>query len=139
MLDKFEISLIGELTFFIVLQVRHMESAIFINHVKYTKELLKKFCMKTCSSLVIPMSSSTKEKYKGGILVEITMYRGLIGSLLYLTASRIHIMFLVCIYARFQSDPKKYNFIVVKRTLKYLKGTKKVGLCYPKDYTYLIE
>ena len=63
--------------------------------------------------------------------VDQTKYRGLIGSLLYLTASRPDIMFVVCLCARFQSNPKEYHLKAAKRILKYLKGTTSVGLWYP--------
>jgi len=65
--------------------------------------------------------------------VDQTKYRGLIGSLLYLTTSRPDIMFVVCLCARYQANPKESHFKVAKRILKYLKGTTNVGLWYPSD------
>ena len=64
--------------------------------------------------------------------MDITKYQGMIGSLLYLTASRPDIMFSVCLYARFPSNPKESHLNVVKRVLKYLIGTMHLGLWYPK-------
>ena len=64
--------------------------------------------------------------------VDITSYRGMIGSLLYLTASRPDIMFSTCLCARFQSDPKESHLIDVKRIFRYLKGTPNLGIWYPK-------
>ncbi|XP_073017430.1 secreted RxLR effector protein 161-like [Primulina eburnea] len=75
------------------------------------------------------MSSSDE----GGISVDTEMYRGLIGSLSYLTANRLDIMFVVCLCARFQSNPMQSYFTVIKRILKYHKRTINVGLWYPKD------
>ena len=66
-----------------------------------------------------------------GVVVDQTKYRGLIGSLLYLTASRPDIMFVVCLYTRFQSNPKESHLKLAKRILKYLKGTSTVWLWYP--------
>ena len=63
-----------------------------------------------------------------GMTVDQTKFRGLIGSLLYLTASRPDIMFVVCLCARFQSNPKESHFKAAKQILKYLKGTTTVGL-----------
>ena len=60
-------------------------------------------------------------------------YRGLMGSLLYLTASRLDIMFVVCLCARYQSDPKESHYSATKRILKYLQGSKDVGLWYPNN------
>ena len=62
-----------------------------------------------------------------------TKYRGLIGSLLYLTASRPNIMFSVCLCARFQANPKESHFNAAKRIMKYLQGTTNVGLWYPSE------
>ncbi|XP_073294570.1 secreted RxLR effector protein 161-like [Primulina huaijiensis] len=83
------------------------------------------------------MSSSTKlDKDESGIPIEVTQYRGLISSLLYLTASRPDILFDVCICSRFQSNPKQSHYIAAKRILKYLKGTQNVGLWYPNDSSF---
>ena len=77
------------------------------------------------------MSSSTKiEKYDQDISVDQKLYRSMIGSLLYLTASRPDIMFSVCLCARFQSNPKKSHLLTVKRIFKYLSGSQNVGLWY---------
>ncbi|XP_073302961.1 uncharacterized protein [Primulina huaijiensis] len=82
-------------------------------------------------------SSHTKlDKDKSGIPVEVTQYRGLIGSLLYLTVSRLDILFAVCICARFQSNPKQSHYIAGKRILKYLKRTQNIGLWYPNDSSF---
>ncbi|GKB97783.1 hypothetical protein Tco_0983920 [Tanacetum coccineum] len=80
-----------------------------------------------------PMSSDTKlTKDEECESVDSTKYRGTIGSLLYLTASRPDIMFSVCLCARFQEDPKTYHLEAVKRIFRYIKGTTHVGLWYPK-------
>jgi len=68
-----------------------------------------------------------------GANVNQTKYRGLIGSLLYLTVSRPYIMFSVCLCARYQANPKESHFMAAKRILKYLKGTIDVGLWYPTE------
>ena len=71
-------------------------------------------------------------QHESGIPIDITKYRGMIGSLLYLTASRPEIMFSVCLCARFQANPKESHLMVVKQIMKYLKGTTNVSLWYPK-------
>jgi len=68
-------------------------------------------------------------------VVDQTKFRRLVGSLLYLTTSRPDIMFVVCLCARFQSNPKESQLKVAKRILKYLKGTTRVGLWYPFSYS----
>ena len=88
--------------------------------------------MDKCKPISTPFSTSCHLDHdEAGISVDETKYRGLIGSLLYLTASRPDIMFAVCMCARFQSAPKESHYNAVKRILKYLQGTKEVGLWYP--------
>ena len=90
--------------------------------------------MEEAKTMKTPMSSSIKlDKDEKGKSIDSTMYRGVIGSLLYLTASRPDIMYSVCLCARFQSCLKESHLSVVKRILKYLKGTMNIGLWYPKS------
>ena len=90
--------------------------------------------MEETKTMKTPMSSSIKlDKDEKGKSIESTMYRGMIGSLLYLTASRLNIMYNVCLCATFQSCPKESHLSVVRRILKYLKGTMDIGLWYPKS------
>ncbi|KAL6325732.1 hypothetical protein AAG906_024550 [Vitis piasezkii] len=89
--------------------------------------------MEEAKTMKTPMSSSIKlDMDEKGKPVNSTMYRGMIGSLLYLTASRPDIMYSVCLCARFQSCPKESHLSAVKRILRYLKGTMDIGLWYPK-------
>ncbi|GJZ38423.1 retrovirus-related pol polyprotein from transposon TNT 1-94 [Tanacetum coccineum] len=101
--DEFEMSMMGELNFFLGLQIKQMEDGIFFNQSMYIKEMLKKFGLEDFKPMKTPMSSDTKlMKDKECESVDSTKYRGMIGSLLYLTASR------PCqLYARFQeAEPK---------------------------------
>lgn len=89
--------------------------------------------MDSCKQMSTPMRSETYVDQDESVTsIDITKYRGLIGSLLYLTASRHDIMFSVCLCARFQANPKESHLTAVKRIMKYLKGTTNVGLWYPK-------
>ncbi|XP_050888753.1 secreted RxLR effector protein 161-like [Lathyrus oleraceus] len=89
--------------------------------------------MDLCKAISTPMGSGTYvDQDEFGVAIDITKYRGMIGSLLYLTASRPDIMFNVCLYAQFQANPKESHLTVVKRIMKYLKGTTNIGLWYPK-------
>jgi hypothetical protein len=106
-------SIIGELTFFLGFQVKQMREEIFISQEKYTKDLLKRFKMKECKPIKTLMpSNGYLDLDEGGKPIDQTLYRSMIGSLLYLTASRPDIMFSVCMCARFQACPKcrKKNF-----------------------------
>ena len=126
-------SMMGELSFFLGLQVSQRKDDIFISQSKYVRDLLKKFGMEDSAPAKNPMSIATKlDEDKPGKKVDITMYRGMIGSLLYLTASRPDIMFATCLCARFQSNPKESHLIDVKRIFIYLKGSPNLGLWYPK-------
>ncbi|XP_068465677.1 uncharacterized mitochondrial protein AtMg00810-like [Phaseolus vulgaris] len=132
MQGEFEMSMMGELSFFLGLQVKQSKDEIFLCQSKYCKEILKKFEMECCKEASTPLPSSCYMYANvGGKRVDQTKYRGLIGSLLYLTTSRLDIMFVVCLCARYQANPKESHLKAAKRILKYLKGTTNVGLWYP--------
>ena len=137
MQKEFEMSMMGELNFFLGLQIKQTKNGVFINQSKYIKDLLVKYGLENSKSLGTPMSTSIKldidEKEK---CVNTTLYRGMIGSLLYLTASRPDIMFSVCLCARFQANPKESHLCAVKRIFRYLNGTKDLGLWYPKATSF---
>jgi len=95
--------------------------------------------MENAKEISTPMATGTKlDKDEKGISVNETMYRGMIGSLLYLTASRPDIMFFVCLCARFQACPKESHLKAVKRILRYVKGTTDFGLWYPKSSSFVL-
>ena len=124
MSKEFEMSMIGELTFFLGFQVKQMREGIFISQENYTKDLLKRFKMDECKSIKTPMPSNGHLNLdERGKSVDQTLYRSMIDSLLYLTASRPDIMFSVCMCARFQASPKEAHMVTVKRILRYLKHT----------------
>ena len=105
--SEFEMSMMGELNFFLGLQIKQLKEETFINQAKYIRYLLKKFNLEEVKAKNTPMGSSIKlDMDKKGKSVDQTKYRGMIGSLLYLTASRLDIMYSVCLCARFQASPK---------------------------------
>ncbi|GJS75224.1 retrovirus-related pol polyprotein from transposon TNT 1-94 [Tanacetum coccineum] len=131
--DEIEMSMMGELNFFLGLQIKQLEDGIFFNQSKYIKELLKKFRLEDSNPMKTPTSTETKlTKDKEGESIDNTKYRGMIGSLLYLMASRPDIMFSVFLCARFQEEPKTSHLEVVKRIFRYVKGITHLGLWYPK-------
>ena len=120
---EFEMSMMGELNFFLGLQIKQTANGIFIHQQKYIKELLKKYGLDSAKTNHTPMATNIRlDEDSNGINVDQTMYRGMIGSLLYLTASRPDISFSVGLCARFQSNPKESHHTAVKRILRYLKG-----------------
>ncbi|GKA97129.1 uncharacterized mitochondrial protein-like protein [Tanacetum coccineum] len=132
--EKFQMSSIGELKFFLGLQVQQKKDGIFISQDKYVVEILKKCGFTKVKTASIPMETQNPLlKDKDGEEVDVHMYRSIIGSLMYLTSSRPDIMFAVCACARYQVNPKVSHLHVVKRIFRYLKGQPKLGLWYPKD------
>ncbi|GAU46633.1 hypothetical protein TSUD_284810 [Trifolium subterraneum] len=131
--SEFEMSMMGELGFFLGLQIKQLEDGIFISQEKYVNDLLKKYKMNEAKIMSTPMHPSTSlDKDEKGKDVSEKEYRGMIGSLLYLTASRPDIVFAVGLCAKFQTSPKESHLITVKRNFRYLVGTPDVGLWYKK-------
>ncbi|GKC47932.1 uncharacterized mitochondrial protein-like protein [Tanacetum coccineum] len=113
---KFQMSSMGELTFFLGLQVKQKEDGIFISQDKYVTEILKKFSFTDVKTASTPMETQKPLlKDEDGEEVDVHMYRSMIGSLMYLTSSRPDIMFAVCVYARYQVNPKVSHLHAVKR------------------------
>nr|GEU29328.1 putative ribonuclease H-like domain-containing protein [Tanacetum cinerariifolium] len=134
MKDKFQISSMGELTFFLGLQVKQKKDGIFISQDKYVAEILKKFGLTEGKSASTPIDTEKPLlKDPDGEDVDVYIYRSMIGSLMYLTSSRPDIMFAVCACVRFQVTPKALHLHAVKRIFRYLKGKANLGLWYLKD------
>ncbi|GJT38142.1 putative ribonuclease H-like domain-containing protein [Tanacetum coccineum] len=139
-LSKFQMSSMGELTFFLGLQVQQKKDGIFISQDKYVAEILKKFDfmnVKTASTPIETQRPLTKDEEAAD--VDVHMYRSMIGSLMYLTASRPDIMFAVCNCSRFQVTLKTSHLNAVKRIFRYLKGKSKLGLWYPRVSLFDLE
>ncbi|KAJ9557546.1 hypothetical protein OSB04_012160 [Centaurea solstitialis] len=134
---KFKMSSMGELTFFLGLQVKQRRDGIFINQSKYVATMLQKFGMNDAKPASTPMETHKHLTADvEGEEVDVHQYRSMIGSLMYLTASRPDIMFAVCVCARFQVRPKESHLHAVKRIFKYLKGQPRLGLWYPNDTSF---
>ena len=134
MKKEFEMSMVGELTFFLGLQVKQKKEGIFVSQEKYARNIVKKFGLDFKKHVFIPMSSSTKPNVdSSGVELSPTLYRSIIGSLLYLTASRSDIAFSVGVCARYQAAPKESHLTAVKRIIRYINGTPDYGLWYSKD------
>ncbi|GJW76491.1 putative ribonuclease H-like domain-containing protein [Tanacetum coccineum] len=118
---KFQMSSMGELTFFLGLQVTQKDDGIFISQDKYMDEILKKFSLSIVRIASTPMETSKPLlKDTEAEDVDVYLYRSMIGSLMYLTAYRLDIMFDVCACARFQVIPKVSHLHAVKRIFRYL-------------------
>ncbi|GKF51324.1 retrovirus-related pol polyprotein from transposon TNT 1-94 [Tanacetum coccineum] len=112
MSSKFQMSTMGQMSFFLGLQVSQSPGGIFINQSKYALEILTKYGMDTSKLDEDPL----------GIPVDQTQFRGMVGSLMYLTASRPDLVFAVCMCARYQAKPTKKHLEAIKRVFRYLRG-----------------
>ncbi|GJV58881.1 putative ribonuclease H-like domain-containing protein [Tanacetum coccineum] len=113
---KFQISFMGELTFFLGMQVKQKEDGIYISQDKYVTEILKKFGFTDVKTASTPMETQNLLlKDEDGKEVDVHLYRTMIGSLMYLTSSRPDIMFAVCACARYQVNPKVSHLHAIKR------------------------
>ncbi|GKE09723.1 putative ribonuclease H-like domain-containing protein, partial [Tanacetum coccineum] len=140
MKGEFEMSAMGEMTFFLGLQVKQLPDGIFISQDKYVKDMLTKFDMESVRTATTPYEAAkTKLKDETDPPVNVHLYRSMIGSLMYLTASRPDIMFAVSACSRHQVTPLTSHLNAVKKIFKYLKGQPKLGLWYPKDSPFQLE
>jgi hypothetical protein len=133
MTDRFEISMMGVLTFFLGFQIKPVKQGTFISQMKYTHDILKKFSMDKAKPIKMPMGTNGHLDHDlGGTSVDQKVYHSMIGSLLYLCASRPDIMLSVCMFARFQGAPNDCHLREVERIMRYLVLTPNLGLWYPK-------
>nr|GFA16246.1 uncharacterized mitochondrial protein AtMg00810-like [Tanacetum cinerariifolium] len=135
--DKFQMSSIGELTFFLGLQVKQKKDGIFISQDNYVAEILRKFRLTEGKSASTPIDTDKHLlKDPDGKDVDVHTYKSMIGSLMYLTSSRPDVMFAVCTYTCFQVTPNAPHLHAVKRIFRYLKGKPHLGLWYLKDLPF---
>jgi hypothetical protein len=133
MTDRFEMSMMGELKYFLSFQIKQLEDGTFISQTKYALDLLKKFGMDKDKPIKTPMGiNGHLDLDMGSKSLDQKVYRYMIGSLFYLYASRPDIMFSVCMCARFQAAPKECHLRVVKRIMSHLVLTPYLGLWYLK-------
>ncbi|XP_050909579.1 uncharacterized mitochondrial protein AtMg00810-like [Lathyrus oleraceus] len=131
MQGEFEISLMGQLNYFLRLQIKQLKGGTFVCQAKYCHELVKRFRMVDSKSIDTPMptngnldidtpmpTNGNLDRDVNGKDANVKMYKGMIRSLQYLTASRPDIMFSVCMFARYQSAPKESHLKAVKRILR---------------------
>ncbi|GKA92472.1 retrovirus-related pol polyprotein from transposon TNT 1-94, partial [Tanacetum coccineum] len=133
MKDNFEMSMMGEMKFFLGLQVHQSPRRIFICQSQYTLDLHKKHGMEKCDLISTPMDTVKLDSDLRGTQVDQTKYRSMIGGLMYLTASRPDIAFATFVCARYQARPTEKHLKEVKRIFRYLKQTINMGLWYSKD------
>ncbi|GJV29019.1 retrovirus-related pol polyprotein from transposon TNT 1-94 [Tanacetum coccineum] len=131
MSSKFKMSMMGQMSFFLGLQISQSPRGIFINQTKYALEFLKKYVMDSSDPVDTLMVDQTKlDEDLQGTPVDATRYRGMIGSLMYLTSSRPDLVFVVSMSARYLAKPTEKHLHAAKRISRYLRGTMNIGLWY---------
>nr|GEW31688.1 retrovirus-related Pol polyprotein from transposon TNT 1-94 [Tanacetum cinerariifolium] len=131
--SKFEMSMMGELKFFLGIQIHQSPRGIFINQAKYAQEILIKHGMTSCDSVGTPMATKHLDADLSGTPIDQTKYRSMVEALMYLTASRPDIMHATCYCARYQAKLTEKHLTTVKQIFWYLKDTIHMRLWYPKD------
>ncbi|CAM8913061.1 unnamed protein product [Rhodiola kirilowii] len=127
-------SMVGELSYFLGLQVKQKMDGILISQSKYARNFIRKFDLEKAAHKRTPAATHVKiTKDEAGTSVDQTLYRSMIASLLYQKASRSDIAHAVGICARYQANPKESHLMNVKRIIKYVCGTADYGLWYTKD------
>ena len=134
MASEFEMSMIRELSYFLGLQIKQLKNGTFVSQGKYIKDMLKEFGIKDAKAISTPMGTNGNlGSDASGNMVDQKMYQSMIGSLLYVTVSRLDVMFSVCMCTTFQASPRESHLKSIKRILRYLKHTQNVGLWFPKE------
>ncbi|GJV56591.1 retrovirus-related pol polyprotein from transposon TNT 1-94 [Tanacetum coccineum] len=134
MTNKFKMSMMGQMSFFLGLQISQSPRGIFINQSKYASEIVKKYGLHSTDSVDTPMIENKKlDEDLQGKPVDATLYRGMIGSLMYLTSSRPDLNYIVCLCVRYQAKPTEKHLQAVKQIFRYLNETINMGLWYSKD------
>jgi hypothetical protein len=130
-MEEFQMSMMGELTFILGIQVKQMKEGTFIHQAKFTKDLMNKFNMIELKPMSMPMSTATSlGPNEDGKIVDQREYKSMIGSLLYLTATWPDIQFIVCLCARFQASSRSSHQTVVQWIFSYLKHTLELVIWY---------
>lgn len=133
-MEEYEMTDLGLMRYFLGIQVKQSKEGIFISQEKYAEDLLKKFDMLNCKPVATPMAVNEKHSRNDGAQkADSTLYRSLVGSLIYLSNTRPDIVHAVGIVSRFMSEPSKFHYVAAKRILRYIKGTKSFGLKYEKE------
>ncbi|GJR82758.1 retrovirus-related pol polyprotein from transposon TNT 1-94 [Tanacetum coccineum] len=134
MCSKFKMSMMGKISFFLGLHIFQNPRGIFINQSKYALESFKKYGFDSCDPVDTPMVEKSKlDDDKEGKAIDLSHYRSMIGTLLYVIASRPNLQFAICMCSRYQARLTEKHLHGVKRIFRYLRGTVNRGLWYPKD------
>ena len=133
MMKKYEMSDLGLLHYFLGIEIHQKEESVFICQNKYAKTILEKFGMSNCNPVATPLIANEKlKKEDGSQEVDASIYRSLVGSLLYLTATRPDIMYATSLLSRFMHNPRQIHLGVARRVLRYIQGTLDYGILFER-------
>ncbi|GKU93862.1 hypothetical protein SLEP1_g7421 [Rubroshorea leprosula] len=131
MMAKFEMSDLGLMHYYLGIEVNQSAAGFFISQKKYVQDILDTFRMKNCNLVSTPIELGLKlVRNPGGMEINSTLYKQIVGSLMYLTATRLDIMHAVSLISRYMNCPKEVHLLATKRILRYLQGTVEYGLFY---------
>ncbi|XP_024164182.1 secreted RxLR effector protein 161-like [Rosa chinensis] len=134
MMMKYEVSDLGIMHYFLGIEIVQSVEGIFITQKKYAKTILKKFKMLGCKSVATPLVVNENfQKEDGSGSANESIYRSLVGSLLYLTATRPDLMYAASLLSRFMHKPTKVHYGAAKRILRYIQGTIEFGIMYERN------
>jgi hypothetical protein len=138
--SEFEMKDLGLMHYFLGLEVWQSPERIFLNQGKYAVEILKRFNMLECKSMNTPMEAKLKLLVDtSSELIDATLYRQIIGSLMYLMNTRLDICFAVNTLSQFLVEPRHVHLVVAKHVMRYLKGTIDCGLSYDGDHDFTLS
>eukprot|EP01018_Ginkgo_biloba_P036228 Gb_41260 [translate_table: standard] len=137
---NFEMTDLGLLHYFLGIEVWQTPGRVFISQAKYIWEVLRRFRTEDCKPTCTPMKTSTKLSVQDeGVRIDGTLYRQLVGSLIYSTTTTPDIAFAVGIISRFMAKPKQSQWLAAKRILRYLRGTLQYGLEFVQNDDFKLQ
>ncbi|KAK9705165.1 hypothetical protein RND81_07G037600 [Saponaria officinalis] len=131
---EFDMSDLGKMKYFLGVEVKQCPGGIFICQRRYAREVIARFGMEDSNAVKNPIVPGTKlRKDEGGVKVDETQFKQLVGSLMYLTVTRPDLMYgVISLLSRFMSNPTTSHWLAAKMILRYLKGTTDLGIFYRK-------
>ncbi|KAI5316235.1 hypothetical protein L3X38_045411 [Prunus dulcis] len=133
MMVEFDMTDLGKMRYFLGIEVIQGSDGIFISQGKYAQEVLERFKMAQCNSVLNPVVPGFKlTKDEGGVEVDSTVYKQMVGSLMYLTSTRPDLMFIISLISRCMERPTEAHLLAAKRAFRYVKGTIDLGIFYKK-------